>query len=76
MTEIYIIMWRGRDSESEIWDDYPCFNCGFFTEKDKAEQFVIDLNNQEPAEYDEDAQETSGYYVALLRKNERETKGE
>lgn len=64
--ELYVIVWTGRDCESGVWDEYPCFQYGYFTSKLEALQRATDLNNEEPGEYDEDAEEESAYGVKTI----------
>lgn len=35
---VYIIVWRGRDRNTDAWDDYPLSNRGVFTSKQLAEK--------------------------------------
>ncbi len=69
-SKVYIIMWSGRDSDSEVWDDYPCFDYGFYTDFDSAHKKVIELNEQHPGEYDSDADATETYWVKTLNKKD------
>ena len=64
--ELYVIVWTGRDCESGVWDEYPCFQYGYFTSKLEALQRATDLNNEEPGEYDDDAEEESAYGVKTI----------
>lgn len=60
---IYIIAWTGRDSDSGVWDTYPCFEYGAFLEKSAALKTAYDLNVVHPGKYDADADDTEGYIV-------------
>ena len=64
--ELYVIVWTGRDCESGVWDEHPCFQYGYFTSKLEALQRATDLNNEEPGEYDDDAEEESAYGVKTI----------
>lgn len=66
MTDIYIIVWTGRDSESGVWDTYPCYNYGYFTNKDSAQEFADILNKTEPREYDTDADDMETYGIQVI----------
>lgn len=79
MNDIYIIVWTGRDSESGVWDTYPCYNYGYFTNKDSAQEFADILNKTEPREYDEDANDMETYGIQVIHyenpyKNQRGNK--
>jgi hypothetical protein len=69
MNKIYIIVWTGRDSDTEHWDKYPCLEDGFFTDKEKAQEYADYLNASEEPEYDEYAEEESGYGIVEILKN-------
>ena len=73
MKEIYIIMWTGRDSESGVWDTYPCFNYGYFIDYESAQDKADELNRTEPREYDADADDMETYVVQVIQPA---TKGE
>ena len=66
MNEIYIIMWRGRDVETGVWDDYPCFSQGYYTDYNTAQAVVDELNNTDPREYDAEADDMETYVVQVI----------
>lgn len=66
MKEIYIITWTGRDSESGVWDIYPCFNFGYYTTYESAQDKADELNGTEPREYDEDADDVETYAAQVV----------
>ena len=73
MNKVYLIIWIGRDSDSEIWDSYPCYGFGFFTNENVIRKKVEQLNKSEPGEYDEEAEETERYdYIEITKGNENE----
>lgn len=45
--EIYVIVYSGRDKDSGVWDEYPCLDYGYFTDKDAADKFAEHLNKEE-----------------------------
>lgn len=61
MNKIYIIVWVGRDSDSDVWDEYPEYRFGFFTNEDTVKAKVFSLNKSTPGEFDENAEEAEGY---------------
>ena len=67
MQSIYIIVWEGRDSDTEIWDTYPCYGFGFFTNEESARQKAKQLNKEEPGEYDEEAEATEKYMYLEIK---------
>lgn len=58
---VFIITWTGRDSDSDIWDEYPVYRFGFYTEEARVKEKVAKLNARHPGEYDSDAEETERY---------------
>lgn len=69
MNKIYIIVWTGRDSDTGYWGQYPCLEDGFFTNKQKAQEYADYLNASEEPEYDEDAEEKSEYGITEIMRN-------
>lgn len=67
MTQIYLIIWRGRDSDSGVWDDYVCWDYGFFDNHMDCEKVVNELNKTS-GEYDSDAEDYEKYYVKIVKK--------
>ena len=61
MNEIYIIVWTGRDSESGIWDTYPVWRFGYYTNEEIVKEKVKQLNDYMPGEYDPDTEEEEKY---------------
>lgn len=59
----YIIVWRGRDSYTEVWDEYPLHNRGVFTNKLLAEKEKRLLEEIHPTKYDADAQEHEMFFI-------------
>ena len=74
MKRIYIITWTGRDSDSGVWDTYPCWEHGFFTDITKAEYYANYLNNHEPQEFDDQADEPTGYWFIGVEKHKEQKK--
>ena len=73
VTDIYIIVWSGRDAESGIWDNYPQLDYGYFTDADTASIKANELNRLYPGEYDEDAEEDEKFdYVAIHKAKEEQ----
>ena len=66
MDDIFVICWIGRDSESGVWDTYPCFDYGYYTDYLTAQAKADELNNTEPQEYDEDADDVESYVVQVI----------
>lgn len=69
MNKIYIIVWIGRDSDTEFWGNYPCLEHGFFTNKEKAQKYADYLNASIEPEYDEEAEEKPEYGITEITKN-------
>lgn len=61
MKPIYIIVWEGRDADSEIWDIYPVWRFGYFTDEEAVKKKVEALNKAHPGEYDPDAEAEEKY---------------
>lgn len=66
MKDIYIIVWTGRDSDSDIWGTYPRYNYGYFISKESAQEFADILNKTEPGEYDSNAYNTEAYGIQVI----------
>ena len=66
MEEIYVICWTGRDSESGVWDTYPMFDYGYYTDYNSAQAKADELNETEMREYDEDADDVETYVVQAI----------
>lgn len=45
--QVFIIVYTGRDKDSNVWDDYPCLDHGYFDDKKRAEQVADRLNTYE-----------------------------
>lgn len=63
---IYIIVYRGRDCDTEIWDDWPMLDYGAFKNKQAAARIVEELTLRSEFEYDEEADDTPCYYVKYI----------
>lgn len=66
MNKIYLIMWNGRDVDSDIWDSYPCYDQGFFLNKQKAQDCADYLNKTSDFDYDYEAEETPNYSILMV----------
>lgn len=67
MKPIYIIVWTGRDCDSEIWGTYPCYEYGYFTDMDEVLAYARKWNELEEFEYDSDAEETPYYAIKEIK---------
>lgn len=60
---VYIIVWRGRDRNTDAWDDYPLSNRGVFTSKQLAEKERSYLEKLYPPQYDDEADEYEMFFI-------------
>ena len=67
MKEIFIICWNGRHPDTELWDEYPCLEFGFYTKYENAQAKVDELNKTEPQDYDEEADDIPSYVVQVVK---------
>lgn len=66
---IYLIAWVGRDCETGIWDTYPCYDEGYFTDKDKATQHMHLIEKRICMEWDGEAEEFEHYTLIEIHKH-------
>lgn len=67
---IYIITWTGRDTDSEVWDEYPVYRYGYYTDAVAVEEKVKKLNQMRPAEYDTEAGAVECYSYRAIKQAE------
>lgn len=70
MNKIYLIVWTGRDCDSGVWDNYPYFEAGFFTSKQKAQEWADYMNETSEFDYDEDAEDTPSFQIMSVVRND------
>lgn len=64
---IYIILWVSKDADGEVWDEYPVFRLGFFTDEQEVEKKVEELNNSLPKTFVPKAEETGSYCYKAVK---------
>lgn len=63
---VYQIMWRGRDADTNIWDDYTYSDTDVYANEQMANLAVRKLNDKYPPYPDEEAGDMCMYYVRPL----------
>lgn len=66
MSQIFIIVWIGRDFMSGIWGEYPCFDLGAYTSAERAQEIADKLNESEPRDYDAEADDFPTYVIQTI----------
>ena len=66
MNEIYVIVWTGRDCQSDVWDTYPMLDEGYFTDKQKAQSYADYLNKEQYGDIDPDCDDQEQYGIVAV----------
>lgn len=71
--DIYVIVWRGRDCDSGVWDDYPILLEGYFNDYQSANARAKELEKVYGIQWDSVAEEYTSTYAMAVKKHKEIT---